>query len=234
MATACNAPPPNSPSVEALFPTGSGPENRFATKSSLCSLAASPLTVTGGLRQFFCQLFADPNNIENLITREFLIREGPYRDDDNPSAFLIEDMARFRPEVMGQKPAILVRENDWEWQKIGIGNRAGGDVRTGQEFFEGLWVGSHTIFVISGNPSQARQVAMECTRALLHFAIQLLDVLQLAQLCVPLKLGAVSTVKELPGQYACVLDIAYRAGEKWVTEVEAPRLDRIIMQATTN
>ena len=224
----CPPLPANPEAVEALFPDADVLQNRFTDHSALCSLGVWPLTVTGILRQLLAAHFCDAENIASPQVRDFLSREGVWRQDaDGVSggALYIESLALWDPQKIEQRPALIIKPHKWDWHKLGIGNRMDVDAITGAEAYTGLWQGAHTIFVICGDEGEAQLVASEIARVLLYFALKISHDYHLHDFDL-LTFGESFEVEESDGNYAIPLTCAYSVPCNWVTHQDAPRLKR--------
>jgi len=219
----------NPPEVEALYPSGSTPQPRFDRASALCSIGSTPLILTGALRQLFLQHFADPQNLISATLREYLTTEGVWQE--NGSSLLVEAITRFDVSHLGTRPALIIKDNAWQWQRVVIGNLAAYDAMTGTHYYAGLWTGSHTVFVISQQAAETQQIAVEVMRLLLYYGAQLQEDFNLQRFQV-MEVGALSALKESREHYVVPVTVQYVAPESWYTEQEAPRLKKIVFKAS--
>lgn len=226
----CPPGPPNPPEVETLFPEGSSPESRPGCISSLCSYGLTPLVVTGAFRHVLTHHFSDPRNILNATIRQRIMREGVWRDDDQ-TGIVIDSLFRWRPELSAKKLALLLKESEWQWQKIGIGNRAEVDVRTGRQTYGGYWAGAHTIFALAMEGAEALALATEVMKCFLMFQDEIIPSMGL-QTLTPVSIGAVSALKESRETYVVPVTVAYMAPDFWYTQPEAPRFKRLTFQSS--
>jgi hypothetical protein len=215
--------------VEALFPNGSAPQPRFSRASALCSIGNTPLIITGALRQLLLQHFADSENLISATLREYLTTEGVWQENGN--SLLIEAITRFDVSHLGTRPALIIKDNAWQWQRVGIGNLAAVDAITGTHYYAGLWTGSHTVFVISQQAAETQQIAVEVMRLLLYYGAQIQEDFNLQRFQVT-EVGALSALKESREHYVVPISVQYVASEGWFIEQEAPRLKRIVFKAS--
>lgn len=228
---ACQTTPANPPETEALFPGGSTPSDRTRPLSALCSYGETQLVVTGALRQFLIQHFADPRNILNPNLRKEVEREGGYKENDPTTALWIESLYKWEPGMTESRPALLIKDQAWEWQRVGISDLYREDPRTGRQTFHGFWRGAHTIFAISNDGAASRILATEVSKILLWYARRIADALEMHRF-IPVRNGAVSALQESTENYVVPVDVAYDVGETWWTQEEAPRLKRIQFTAS--
>jgi len=182
--------------------------------------------LTGVIRQILAQHFADPNQITNDHLRAFLERHGVWSPGLD-SGIYIESLDRWRPELTEARPAIVIKEGDWTWRRVGIGDFAGVDVRSGQEFYSGLWNGTHTIFAIGNEGAETKILSVEVAKLLTYYGPTITDQMSLDRWMV-VKLGALNSLKESTENYIVPIDVAYVAAESWSLQVDAPRLKRIV------
>lgn len=227
----CEATPTaaNPPDIEALYPEGSIPSVRFDKVSALCAFGYTPRIMTGVLRQILLQHFANPDNVLSQTLRDFLIREGAWREGDD-SPLLIESLARWKPNTEGARPAIILKEGDWHWQRIGIGDGAGQTWRDGKMFFAGLWQGTHTLFALGNEGAETQILASEVAKLLLWFGPLILEQMNLMRFVV-VTIGALHALEECTEHYVVPITIAYTAEESWNIQEEAPRLKHITFTA---
>lgn len=229
MSTTCpDSSSPNS-GVEHLYPSGSSPADRIPKLSALCSYGQTPRMLTGVIRQILLQHFVDPNQIANDHLRAYLEREGTWSSGTD-SGIYIESLARWRPELTESRPAIVIKEGDWTWRRVGIGDLSGNDPRDGQHYYAGLWNGTHTIFAIGNEGAETQTLAAEVAKLLVWYGPIITDQMNLHRWMV-IKIGALNALKEATENYIVPVDVAYVAEEAWSLQVDAPRLKRIVFSA---
>lgn len=209
-----------------MFPAGAVPENRIHKLSSICSFGDTPLVVGGALVQILQQHFADTDNLESARLRAIITREGPWREGNLDNGIYIESIQNWRPELTQTRPAIIVRDGDWQWQRMGIGNQEGVEEDTGKAFFSGFWFGAHSVFAIGKDGGEVKIIAGEIAKTLLRFGQFIADQLEMHRFTV-VRWGALASLEEAPEHYASPIDLAYVINEAWTTQIEAPRLKRI-------
>jgi len=215
---------PNS-EVDGLYPAGSVPEDRRQRLSALCSFGQTPRLVTGLIRQILIQHFADPDHIANPYLRNYLRKNGAWQEGEE-SGIYIESLARWRPEMTELRPALLIKEGDWVWKRVSIGDQAGYDYRSGELFFTGFWQGTHTVFAIGGEGAETQLLSAEAAKLLLYYSPLICDEMGLHRF-VMMKLGSLRALKESTENYVAPIDCAYFAEESWKLQQDAPRLKEI-------
>lgn len=224
MSTGCNFDP--NAGVDDLYPDGTAPEQRLDKLSALCSLGHSPRLMTGIIRQLLLQYFTDEENVRNAHLRQFLRDNGTWSAGVD-SGLYIESLLRWRPELTESRPALVIKEGDWDWTRVGIGDAAGEDWRTGKESFYGLWKGSHTVFAIGNEGAETQILAAEVADLLLFYAPVIAEQMNL-QRFVPLQMGAPAALQESTENYVIPVSVAYIVERQWYTLPDAPRLKRIV------
>ncbi len=151
----------NPADVEALFPFGTAPEVRFNKLSAIFSTGLAPRIITGVLRQIFCQHFSDPNDVLSPALRRYLLNQGGGWRDAEDSPLMIEAIAKWRPEMTEARPGIVIKEGDWNWQRVTIGDQAGCTWQDGVYHHLGHWNCTHTVFALGGEGAEAQNLAAE-------------------------------------------------------------------------
>jgi hypothetical protein len=185
--------------------------------------------LTGIIRQILLQHFVSIDQIANAHLRDYLEREGVWSSGPD-SGIYIESIARWRPELTEARPAIVIKEGDWKWRRVGIGDNYGLDVRSGAEYYAGLWNGSHTIFAIGNEGAETQILAEEVARLLTWYGPIITDQMNLHRWMV-IKIGALNALKESTENYIVPIDVVYVASEAWSLQPDAPRLKRIVFDA---
>lgn len=224
----------NPAAVEDLFPAGSTTENRFYDptecepgESNLPSTVYTPLLLSGTIRQVLTQYFCDESNIENPYLRKYITQFGKWTPDYETTGLIIENAENWKPENSGSKPAILIKDGEWVFDKQGIDNFIGDDYRSGEQFFTGIWRGSHSIYVLADNASETKIIAAEIAVFLSRFARPIRRELGLQDFSVS-KIGAIQQVKEQKESYMTPIFLEYSVLDTWTLTEEAPRLKRIV------
>lgn len=207
------------------FPPGTEPEQRLGKLSAICSFGHTPRLMTGIIRQILMQVYVDEENVRNPHLRQYLRDNGAWSAGPE-SGLYIESIARWRPEMTGARPALLIKEGDWSWMRVGIGDRVGIDWRSGKESFLGFWRGTHTVFAVGNEGAETQILAAETAKLLLWYGREIQDQMDLHRYMV-MQIGALSALKESTENYVSPINIAYVAQETWSTQVDAPRLKRI-------
>jgi hypothetical protein len=167
--------------------------------------------------------FDSEGDIDNPYLRQndFLWR-GPYDGTDNwrPTGLVIEDLAVWRPRQTLATPAVLVRGNAWQRQKLVIGD-GGGDLRLSS------WVGSHTLFCIAPGEGLADYFAFEVALYFAGFAQEIRKNFSLLRFGVT-EVGATGMLQEPADTYAVPVTVGYGLTDNWFVRQYAPRIAEIL------
>jgi hypothetical protein len=190
--------------------------------SSVCSLGMRPHLMTGFLRQHLIAHFSQPDQIEHPNLREYL-----WRAEIERSKILIESLTQWKPENAGTRPAILIRRNAWQNQRMGIGDYLqGATVIEGHDRYSTLMQGSHTIFCLTTTPGECETLAAEVYRELLQFGPVIRETLSLMRFVLT-EVGQMKPVLEAREHYATPVTVSYAHTEDWIIRRHAPVLDHI-------
>lgn len=225
----CPQGPENPDDVEALFPEGSNPGVRFGKLSAVCAYGLTQLVCTGALRHFLIQHFSDIRNILNATLRERLKREGVWSSDRNEhTGIIIESLHRWTPELTESRPAIIIKEGTWNWERKGIGDSTGVDQRTGTRHFSGFWNGSHVFFALATEAAEAQHLGTETLKCLQWFSQEISEQLNMHRF-IPVSIGEVAALQESSEHYVVPVVFGYTIEDSWKLQPEAPRLKRIVL-----
>lgn len=211
--------------IDQAPPAGPGdprPVFHSETVSSLCSLLARPVVMTGLFREMLTRHFQD-GRMETLPELASLI----WRPGD-VTGIVIESIHRWRPQTTGQRPAVVIKRNAYRNQRYGIGDRQQGNPtdRTGTEKFTTFWVGSHTLFCLGDTGARTELLATEVQRQLTEFGPQLRESIKLHRFAV-LEVGPVAELEEQIETFVVPVIVGYAFEETWVVTQQAPKLSRV-------
>jgi hypothetical protein len=194
----------------------SAPQFRPQPVSSLCSLGLRPHLMTGILRHIIGEHFAQRENIEEPALQDILWRA---RDVGN---ILIESITRWKPRELGERPAIIIKRNDWQAERIFPDDQYGSTPQ-GDPIFLNIMHGSHTLFCISKAGEEAEILAAEVLNEVTGFAHLIRQTLSLTRF-VPMGLGQIFEIEEATENFAVPINVAYAAQNSWTIHEHAPRL----------
>lgn len=192
-----------------------------------CRVGWSPHLVTGLIRQLLVQHFQDPGRIEHPQLKKYLW------DDSESSSILIETVYRWRPELAGKRPALLVRREQYQSQRLSIANMLHGGVsRTGADRHALLWTGGHTVIAISSDGLQCELLASEVHRLFAESQQEILRRTGLKRLMVA-GLSPVAQLREYAENYAVAVSLECAMEELWQSGPVRPRLARVDMRVNS-
>jgi hypothetical protein len=192
--------------------------------SSLCSLGLRPHLMTGILRHLIGEHFAQRENIEEPALQDVLWRA---RDVGN---ILIESITRWKPNQLADRPAIIIKRNGWQAERIFPDDQYG-TTPQGEPIFCNIMQGSHTLFCISKAGEEAEILAAEVMQELSGFAHLIRQTLSLLRF-VPVGLGQIFEIEEATENYAVPVDVTYANQNAWTIHEHAPKLKSIEISIT--
>jgi len=184
----------------------------------------------GALRQILVQHFSDHRNILNATLRKRLKEDGVWREGTDTGIY-IESLHRWRPELTEARPGVVLSEGEWQWERRGIGDKLGAEVRSGRRHFGGFWRGTHTFFALANEGAEAQILAWEVAKLLLWFEAEIAETLELHRF-IPVSVGKVSALKEATENYVVPVTVAYVVSETWYIQPDAPRLKQIVFKTS--
>jgi len=227
-----DGPVPGTPGVE--LPTPPKPwqigDLRPEQLSTLvCSLGWRAGLITGLIRDLLIQHFADPDMAENPIFRLAASQGRPnvWREGED-TGILIESIHRWRGDIVGKRPAIVIKRNSYSSMRLGIADHVSVDNR-GFQNYELMWVGSHTAFCIHGSGAGVEMLAGEVQRELTQFHPLMTRYMQLMRWMVT-EVGAISEIEEAKETFAVPISIGWAYTERWTVEKESPKLRRFTLR----
>ena len=205
-----------------------GPEIRADQLSALCSLGPRPHVLTGYLRQWFVAHFAQASQIETPDLRGKL-----WKAVGTETEIEVESVTRWKPETTEFRPAVVIARNDYKVLRVGINDQMmganWGDV-SGTDHFATYQEGSHTLFCVSSNATEAELLAGEVEREMVQFGPLVRRELDLKRFVV-VGLGKLFELEEARSNYAVPVTVACGIEERWKLVPYAPFLKRIVLSA---
>jgi len=193
--------------------------------SSICSLGWRPLLVTGMLVQEVRDLFSAPDRMEHANLREYL-----WRSRLDTSTIVVESTTRWDPNLTSNRPAILVRRNDWQVQRLGIGDKMMMQTSLdGWERFSVLMCGSHTLFCLAREAGECETLATEVYLQLMQFGPKLRQTLDLTRFVV-VQIGKVAPVLESREHFGVPITVAYAHNQSWTIRKHTPVLNSFALE----
>jgi hypothetical protein len=203
--------------------SGPGPQIRPQPPPAPCSLGLLPDQMTGELRHIVGEHFARRETIEAPALKDLLWRASQV------GGILVESIARWKPEELGQRPAVIIKRNDWTATRILQDDRYGSTPQA-EPIYAVIMQGSHTLFCLAKAGEEAEVLGAEVLRELRGFSKQVRIELALGRFVV-MGLGELFQLKEATETFAVPVTVAYAATESWTVHEHAPRLRRIELSA---
>ncbi len=193
------------------------------TPDALCSLGPRPYLLTGAYLQLMRQHFASRDQIEDPVLKHLIWSDQP----DMPIA--IETSSRWKPDVSGLRPAIIIKRNEFHVTSRGINDQMQGHyVLDGRDFYAAFPEGTHVFCCIDHEEGGAERLANEVYRELIQFGPEIRRSFQLKRFKVH-SLGAYGKLEEAAGSYGVPVTVMAAFEECWVITPNAPRLKRIVL-----
>lgn len=177
------------------------------------------LMITGLLRDLMIRHFSTPLNIEEGDLRQLVWR------DDERTGILIESITRWRGDLIEKRPAIIVKPNARQNQRMFIADLTG-KTEQGDFLYQTFWVGSHTLFCIHGSGASVEILATEVQRNLTEFHPVIIEYLGLYNWQVT-EVGAVQEVEEAKESFVVPVTVGWCYDEKWKLSQESLKLRKI-------
>lgn len=213
----------------------------LAEYSSLCSTGHTPNIVTGAYLRFLMEHFADPDKIENEALRDNIYRVDPEDTTEGVAekGILIDPIYKWNPRDFGRRPAIYIKRNGMQIQRLGIndGLTVGldrdkeGKIETYKGDYHVVGVlGSHSFFCIGRAGAETEVLASEVFREIQHFAPILRKDLKLKKLNV-VDVSEVNKLDEYDQHFVIAMTVGWYYFEKWRLKPVAPWLKGISISA---
>jgi len=205
-------PPPPPPSGRDAVPPA---------PSALCAMGWRQIMITGLLRDLLARHFAEPLQVEEGDLRHLVWRE------DQRTGILVESIYRWRGDLVGKRPAVVIKPNGRQNVRLGIQDAAGSDL-PGARLYQTFWVGSHTLFCIHGSGAAADILATEVQRELAQFHPVITDHLGLYSWQVT-EVGPVAELEEAEESFVVPVTVAWTFSEMWKVTPETAKLRRVTL-----
>lgn len=179
--------------------------------------------ILGLLRDLLIQHFTTPLNAEEPDLRHLVWRA------DERTGILIESVGRWRGELLGKRPAVVIKPNARHNVRIGIQDDKGDDAQ-GHRHFQTFWVGSHTLFCIHGSLAAADILATEVQRQVGQWHPVFVDLLGLYRWQVT-EIGEPAEVEEARENVVFPVTVGWTYTEQWKLSLESLKLRKIQLSA---
>ena len=206
-----------------------GPDLRLDQASSLVSYGMRPRLITGLLLALLRQHFGDPANIEAPS-----IRDEPWAPTQ-PSGIYLGTTTRWDPTEANARPAVLVKQDEYKPQRVGIDDRLMGQLTDdGSSLYSHLVQGSHTLFAIATEDEETLALAEEVYRQLVQFRPVIQEKFRMKR-CELASFGALHRLAADPAVgYAFPITLACCYVEGWTISPQAPYLKTILVSNVLN
>lgn len=196
-----------------------------ATVPTLRSLGPLPFVMTGFLVQSLRAHFVSLANLTDralaLDNTQFLWTPGPQ------SPVMIESFTNYDPTKIEHRPTLVVKRNNFKSQRLGINNQMMlTQPNNGQNQYANAFLGSHTVFCLSGKGPEAERLGAEVFCELLEFSSVIRQTLNLLRFEV-MEVGDLAILEESSENFVVPVNVAYAFEHAWVLRPSSPRLRKI-------
>lgn len=201
----------NDPAIGRAFPL------RDQVPSRLCLGGMTDELITGMTVNLLRRHFTVWKNLEDpyLQKEDFAWKKGEDR------GVLIDALEDWEPGAASHRPALLIRLNDVDDERIAIGDKVSEDDQ-GNAAYTTLCVGSNTVVCLAGNAREAKALASEVRRQLRWFGNPISRVARLVRWRV-LKKGQAVQVQESTDNWMVPVTVGWAYTESWtLTQVARP------------
>jgi hypothetical protein len=207
--------------------------------SSLCSTGHTPQILTGAFLRILQNHFSTPSNIEKVSLRDNIARLDPEDTTEGVATkgIKIQPVWKWNPKDIELRPAIYIKRNALQTQKLGIndgltvglGTDQDGDLQTYKGDYHTVGVlGSHTLFCIGRTGAETEVLAYEVFREMHQFAPVVRRDLKLAKLAVT-QMTDVSKLEEYDQNFTAGVVVGWAYFEAWRLKYEAPWLKTLVI-----
>ena len=184
-------------------------------------MAGNPLLITGFLRDLLARQWSDPGNIVSPEMKQYLWSE------KKTSGILIESVHRYRADLVGKRPAIMVKRNAFKNMQTGFGGQMQGIGAAAYATEKGaitrhttLFIGSHTLFCIHGTGASTEILASEVMEHLVASLWPIRRHLELRQFSVT-EVGAIQELEESSENYVVPITVGWGFEHVWQLREES-------------
>ncbi len=191
--------------------------------SYLCANGWQPLLITGFFRDLLIRQWSSKTNLVNPEMQQYLWKP------DKTSGILIESVHRYRDDLVGKRPAIMIKRNTFRNIQTGLGGRIFGGGAAAYENEKGaisrhttLFAGSHTLFCIHGTGASTELLAAEVISHIVASLNPIRKELGLRQFSVT-EVGAIQEIEESTENYVIPITVGWCYEHVWeLREVSHP------------
>jgi len=193
----------------------------------LCEYGWQPLLITGFLRDFLVRQWGNADNILSPEMKQYVW------SGKSDSAILIESVHRYRSDVVGKRPAIMIKRNAFRNMQTGFIGQIFGGGAAAYENEKGaisrhttLFIGSHTLFCIHGTGASTEILASEVVGQLIAAMYPVRKRLKLRQFSVT-EVGAIHKLEESSENYVIPITVGWCFEHVWQLKLESLPLQQV-------
>jgi len=195
--------------------------------SYLCEHGWQPLLITGFLRDLLVRQWSNSANLISPEMKQYLWTEA------KTSGILIESVHRYRADLVGKRPAIMVKRNSFKNMQTGFNGLMQGMGAAAYENEKGaitrhttLFIGSHTLFCIHGTGASTEILASEVMGHLIACLWPIRKHLGLRQFSVT-EVGAIQELEESSENYVVPITVGWGYEHVWQLREESLPLQSV-------
>ena len=199
--------------------------------SYLCERGWQPLLITGFFRDTLIKQWSNPQNIITPELKQYLWSEQP------GSGILIETVFRYRPDMVEERPAIMIKRNSIRNMPIGMnglmtgaGANAYQTERGAIERYTTLFVGSHTFFCIHKSGAATEMLATEVKTHMVESTPVIRRFLGLRQFSVT-EFGAIQELEESTENFVIPITVGWCYEHNWELREESLPLQSLTLSS---
>jgi len=184
--------------------------------SSLCANGWDLLTSTGFFADVLRRHFASADQIRSQDLKERIWTPS------EKTGILIEEVFHWRGDVVGKRPAVIIKRNEFRTQEFLLNNLMGIGANLASTEHNVFWTGSHTLFCIAGTSAETDILATEVLEYMLTFSPVFRQQLGMVKFIVA-EVGAVGLLEESLEHYVVPITVGYSYQYNWgLEEVSLP------------
>lgn len=195
--------------------------------SYLCEHGWQPLLITGFLRDLLVRQWSNSVNLISPQMQQYLWSE------KTTSGILIESVHRYRADLVGKRPAIMIKRNSFKNMQTGfnglmqgIGERAYENEKGAITRHTTLFIGSHTLFCIHGTGASTEILASEVVGHLVAALWPIRRHLGLRQFSVT-EVGAIQELEESSENSVIPITVGWGYEHVWQLREESMPLQAV-------
>ena len=177
----------------------------------LCGSRFTPNRLTGILQLWLSSHFSSSNNIS-----ETGLKDRVWSNNPESTKIQILPVEQWEPLTTELRPAILLKQQDLKFIRIGIDNRlmGGGPPHNTKRMHSARMEGSHSVICLAGEAGEAKQLAAEVSDELIRFAPIVRVWLNFLRIEL-VGISPLSKLEEASENYAISIDLAYSYLQEW-------------------